>query len=360
MIIRDLIYFTVIIAFNVLILAAGLAEASRKNSSDEKKFKRYYWGNQGKIIYSKKEENIDTIMFIGPYVFIMALFYTIAYVIYKEYPNIWTNTGKYADEIPGLMLNSFLGTMAIIGISSAINKKHYITFNIIDILERFKIRDMIMKMIFLVSMVFIINYSAVVLKNVGLSEIGVALKCVNFANFAMFLSYIFRSCWLIMSICTSNPRFEMKVLDKLYYNFAYKRIKEDTDKWDAQGVKYIMEGLLEKYFSSTFKELSSLEDIKFISVLDTKKKCIKMLRFKALFLYDFIQILVLIFMGHVSLINYQINLILFLIIVGFSSFCETFKVIIIFMIYDKCGYYVKYKKNSIRERYIAIEPYGVL
>ncbi len=357
MIIKELVYFVVIISINFLMFAAGLVEASRKNSSDEKKNKRYFWGNQGRVIYSNKEENTDTLMFISFYVIAMTIFYAIAYVIYKKYPNIWTDTGKYADEIPSLMLNSFLGTMAIIGISTAINKKHYITFNIIDVLERFRIKSMVIKMIILISIVFIVNYLAVIVKNLGFLEVGFALKCINFVNLMLFLSYIFRSCWLVMSICTSNPRFEMKVLDKLYYNFAYKRIKEDTDKWDTQGVKYIMESLLDKYFTSTYSGLFCLEDISFISSLDTKKKCIKWLKFKALFLYNFIQLILLIFIGYVTSIHYQIIIFSFLLIVGFSLFCESSRVFIIFMFYDKCGYYVKFRKNSIKEKYIAIEPY---
>jgi len=56
------------------------------------------------------------------------------------------------------MLNLFLAVFAVFGITIALNKKQYITYNIYDILTKYKINQRITKMIILISSSYILFF----------------------------------------------------------------------------------------------------------------------------------------------------------------------------------------------------------
>ncbi|HCL03603.1 MAG TPA: hypothetical protein DHW61_14545, partial [Lachnoclostridium phytofermentans] len=238
--------------------------------------KKYYWGRKKEFInYSSKWDIGDNSIFFSSLLASAMLLLTLSIFIYEKGPNIWEGTGVYINEIPSLLLNTFIGLFAIIGIAASVNKKHFITFGITDIFDYFKIREKIFRMLFLIVLSYIIYYLTAILHNLNSYEIYFGIKSLNILNFIWFFYYALKVIWITASVCVSNPNFELKVLDNLYQNFTYKWIRIDTENWNIEGTIYNLDYLLDKYllkkesvkwkkiksvrFDSIYKEINNMK-----------------------------------------------------------------------------------------------------
>lgn len=352
-----------LLVINFIIFFAGLKGNNFKKGSSMSEVRRYYYGNKGKIKYIKKID-YSTLIFDGfwvlfGYIFILFFIYILVLEVYENIPNIWIETGKYIDEIPQLMINTFLGAFAVIGIATAINKKHFITFTIIDIFESYKIRNKIFNMILLICSTNIIFYISVIMKNMNIQKYYFSFKSLIFINFILFLYFTLRTCWIAGSICTSNPRFELKGLDHLYENFWYTDIKMDTDKWDTTGVEHNMEYLLQSYKEALKKiSLSKLENVKFVSILEDNDE-LKFLQYRAViwyysflcFMFSFFSLSMKFYFG---LIISIFTICIIMCVVTYSI--RPLRKIASIVVYDRCGYAIQYDTGKLKYRRTISTP----
>lgn len=345
----------ILLLSNFTIFFAGLKANSLKKRSSINELRGYYYGNKGKIRYTK-ETDYSMFFFDGFWLFfgyILILFFSYSLIMgfYTGAPNIWSETGKYIDEIPQLMINTFLGVFAVIGIATAINKKHFITFTIIDIFEIYKIKNKIFKIIILICSTYIIFYTSIIMKNMNIPKYYFSFKSLIFINFILFLYLALRICWIAGSICTSNPRFELKALNHLHENFWYTGIKIDTDKWDTNGVEYIMEYLLKNYKVALKKiSLPELKKIKFVSALEEDEE-LKFLQYKAvIYYYLFVCIMFSFFSLSIQFHFSSIVSIFIMCIIMCIVTCSThtLRIVATTIIYDRCGYAVKCNKKKLK------------
>lgn len=356
------ISFLVIIFFvliNLMIFMLGLREINIKDKSSIEHARRYYFGNKGRMRYTRNVDYstffFDVFWKLFVYLMLLLIIFNIMLVIYESLPNIWINTGKYIDELPQLMLNTFLGIFAIIGILTAINKKHFITFNIIDVLESYKIKEKIINMICLVGITYVIFYVSILMRNINIQNYYFSLKSLIFINFIFFLWIALRTCWISGSICTSNPRFELKVLDNLHKNFWYSNIKLDTDKWDMSGVEHITEYLILKYKKSLNRvSLDKVEKVSYVSTLDNIETSYLQYRAVPIFyLFAFFSFSLLILLVQINSINYLVITCVIMCLITCSI--APFRKFATIIVYFKCGYLIKY--ISKKQVYISSSPF---
>ncbi len=353
----------ILLVFNFIIFFVGLKRNNFKKDSSMNEVRRYYYGNKGRIRYTKKYDYsmliFDEFWLLYGYIFILFSIYNLVLVIYVNIPNIWIGTGKYIDEIPQLMINTFLGVFAVIGIATAINKKHFITFTIIDIFASYKIRNKIFNMILLICSTNIIFYVSVIMKNMNIQKYYFSFKSLIFINFILFLYFALRTCWIAGSICTSNPRFELKGLNHLYENFWYTDIKMDTDKWDIAGVEHNMEYLLQSYKETLKKiSLSKLENVKFVSILEVNDE-LKFLQYRAViwyysffcFMFSFFSLSM---QFHFSLIISIFIICIIMCMVTYSI--RSLRIITTIIVYDRCGYVIQYDTGKLKYKRTISTP----
>ncbi len=315
------------------------------NEEDIFELKKFYWGRKKDYRrYTRKWDFDDNILFFSIYFSITLFIMVLALVLYGKYPSLWTGTGIYINEIPEILLNTFLGTFAIIGIAAVINKNHFITFSITDILEYFKIKDKMFKMMFLVIVSFIIYFSSAILHNINI-ELYFAVKSLNMLNFLYFIYYTFNVCWITGSVFMSNSSFELKILDNLYQNFIYKDIDINTNKWDKDGVVYNLEYLLDRYCSLRENiKWNKLTRVRFDSIYKNIKEC-KYIACKAVVIY---YSFIVAFSALILIYNFDIWILIFIIVVYVIMAVITYAVYPLRIgltntVFSRCGYFLRYK-----------------
>lgn len=320
--------------------------------------KKHYWGRKKEFIkYTSNWDIRDNTIFFFSLASGAILLLTISGVIYEKAPNVWGGTGVYINEMPSLLLNTFMGLFAIIGIAASVNKKHFITFGITDIFDYFKIREKIFRMLILIVLSFIIYYVTAILHNVNEYELYFAIKSLNILNFICFFYYAIKVIWITGSVCVSNPNFELKVLDNLYQNFAYKGVRVDTETWNTEGTIYDLEHLLDKYLvKKKFVKWERIKGVRFDTVYKEINN-IKQTAYKAIGIYFGIVFGLSVM---ISLYKFDIRIItlFFLIYMVMAVFVYLVKPIRLGMIrtvYFRCGYFVKYC-NKTKYEVGAITP----
>ncbi len=319
------------------------------NEKNIHELKKYYWGRKREFIkYTSKWDIRDNILFFSSLISGAMLLYTISGVLYEKAPNVWSGTGVYINEMPSLLLNSFIGLFAIIGIAASVNKKHFITFGITDIFDYFKIRDKIFRMLILIVFSFIIYYATAILHNINDYQFYFAVKSLNILNFIWFFCYAIKVIWITGSVCVSNPNFELKVLDNLYQNFSYKEMRIDTETWNSEGAIYDLEHLLDKYL--LYKKSVKWEKIKGVR-FDTIFKNINNMKwtaFKAIVAYFAI---VFGLSAMISIYEFNIKIIIFLcliyVIIGVVVYLvKPLRLGMINTVYFRCGYFVEFQNRT--------------
>lgn len=341
-----LILLGIIFIGNLLLLY--LCYYTSKRALKEKnihEIKKHYWGRKKEFIkYTSKWDIRDNTIFFSSLVSGAILLFTISGVVYEKAPNVWGGTGVYINEMPSLLLNTFMGLFAIIGIAASINKKHFITFGITDIFDYFKIREKIFRMLFLIILSFIIYYGTAILHNINDYQFYFAIKSLNVLNFIWFFYYAIRVIWITGSVCVSNPNFELKVLDNLYQNFAYKGVRVDTETWNTEGTIYDLEHLLDKYLVN--KKSVKWEKIKGVRFDTIYKEInnIKQTAYKAIGIYFGIVFGLSVM---ISFYKFDIRRITFLFVIYMIMavvvyLIKSIRLGLISTVYFRCGYFVKY------------------
>lgn len=349
------------IIFIVNLLLLYLCYCTNKKVLKEKnihELKKHYWGRKKEFIkYASKWDIRDNAIFISSLLYGAALLFIISIVIYEKGPNIWEDTGVYVNEMPSLLLNTFMGLFAIIGIAASVNKKHFITFGITDIFDYFKIREKILRMLILIVISYIIYYITAILHNINSYEVYFGIKSLNILNFICFYYYALKVIWITGSVCVSNPNFELKVLDNLYQNFSYKGVRVDTENWNTEGTIYALEYLLDKYLLK--KKSVKWEKIKGVRFDSIYKEIngMKQTACKAIAIYFGIVFGLSVM---ISFYKFDIKIImfLFLIYVIMAEVVYLVKPIrfgLISTVYFRCGYFVKYC-NKIKYEVGTITP----
>jgi hypothetical protein len=312
--------------------------------------KRFYWGNKGYVKYVPKKDSDGLIGFIGIYIIILVF----GFIISKEIFNfltefglnvIWEHKGIYINEIPYIMLSSFLSIIAILGIATAINKKQYITFNIYDILMKFKIQQKVIEMVIIISCSFIIYYVCAFLQNINdVKMVYYSLKMLILYSFILFIYLAFKCCLVIGNILFSNHGFELRALDNLYTNFWYKDIKIDTEKWDLSGVKYNLEYLLDKYY---LNKITKLKEVKFYTVQEENSdlKFIYYISFILYYGFWFIGLLIFLFMLKIDTRSKITSIIMFWVVLSVIHKYKSLKLVLASILFDRCGYYFKFENK---------------
>lgn len=309
--------------------------------------KKHYWGRKKEFIkYTSKWDIRDNTIFFSSLVSGAILLFTISGVIYENAPNVWEGTGVYINEMPSLLLNTFMGLFAIIGIAASVNKKHFITFGITDIFDYFKIREKIFRMLLLIVLSFIIYYGTAILHNINDYQFYFAIKSLNVLNFIWFFYYAIRVVWITGSVCVSNPNFELKVLDNLYQNFAYKEVRVDTEIWNTEGAIYDLEHLLDKYLlNKKSVKWEKIKGVRFDTVYKENNN-IKQTAYKAIGIY-----FAIIFGLSVMISSYKFDIwvisflfSIYMVIAVVVYLVKPIRLGLISTVYFRCGYFVEYCK----------------
>ena len=313
----------------------------------------YYWSTKIRRKYFKKKNWDEISTFIYLYIVFLFVFCIISYTLFSVH-SIWNNTGEFIDVILEIMLSSFLGVFAVVGITTTINKQHYISFNINDILERARIREKIVEMIILIGITFLLHFFCAFIQNIEYGTSFLILKSLILYNFVWFIYIMLYICWNVGDVIFSTTRFELKILDDLYKNYWYNE-QPKSSKWYDEGVRRDIEYLLDKYNKYLKKiNLKKINKLAFNTTMHGKVEGFAFLEYGVVFYYCLLWYVLIMVLNFICKFDYSYINVFILIFGLYIYFKEIHRKTLMRVFLEKCGYFMTYNFNKV---YIHSVPF---
>lgn len=177
---------------------------------------------------------------------------------------LFWNTGKYVDDLPEIMLSSFLTILTLVYIIGEWGKENYIIYSIDNIIERYRIREKLTFMLGLVGIQYISFFAAGVFQNVpNKYRLYIMAKVSMLAVFLYFLILVIYIAFLMIDIFLGNQT-QRKMLKELYVDIRTDLLLRNESDIKKEFVLESLEYLVEEYEKEADKvDLVVLKNIEY-------------------------------------------------------------------------------------------------
>ncbi len=268
--------------FGIVTVMYGILGYKWRKVAQKKGIEKFYFGElvNRKSLSKSKEIPIDE---IAIYIMLLLSICLMNGVIgaSEELRFLWNGAGEYVDELPTVMITTYITLITMLGLFANLDKEEYIVFSINDVIEKFDIKVKMKWMAIFTITSYIFYFISSVLKNINSYGIYFGIKSIVLITFLLYFATFFYIIFIIIDLILGKE-VEKKMLENLYRELWYYPRKTIKKTFNFSDFDYQIEYLLEQYIDSikkiNFKKIKDVEyntNLNYDNKLRFRQMCIR-------------------------------------------------------------------------------------